>query len=104
MLTDAGVRMVLTGDALRGDFSEHSDRNLGPRADGGSLAYVIYTSGSTGMPKGVEIPQRAIARLVFESRFAEMSSRERILKLATVFFDAATVEFWGAILTGVITE
>ena len=31
---------------------------------GADLAYVIYTSGSTGVPKGVEIPLRAMHNLL----------------------------------------
>ncbi len=34
--------------------------NAGPER----LAYVIYTSGSTGVPKGVEIPHRAVVNFL----------------------------------------
>ena len=55
--------------------------------DGGAtaehLAYVTYTSGSTGMPKGVEVRQRGVLRLVLGAdyaRFGElMPERDGIL-------------------------
>ena len=91
--------MVLDDETLRGDFNAYSSDNPSTRANGQSLAYVIYTSGSTGTPKGVEIPQRAIARLVFDGGFAQLE-HERILQLAPVSFDAATLEIWGPLLRG----
>jgi len=47
-----------TGVAVIGDGAVSIDVRPG------DPAYVIYTSGSTGLPKGVQIPHRAIANLV----------------------------------------
>ena len=64
------------------------------------LAYVIYTSGSTGQPKGVEVSHAAVARLVFGQEYIPFSDKEVFLQLASLSFDAATLEIWGSLLHG----
>jgi amino acid adenylation domain-containing protein len=64
------------------------------------LAYVIYTSGSTGKPKGVAVPHQAIARLVFNTNYIQLSTSDRIAQASNSSFDAATFEVWGALLHG----
>jgi amino acid adenylation domain-containing protein len=63
-------------------------------------AYVNYTSGSTGEPKGVLVPHRAIVRLVRKPNYVQLEATSRILQLAPLSFDAATLEIWGALLNG----
>lgn len=63
-------------------------------------AYVMFTSGSTGSPKGVEVPHRAIVRLVHSQDFARMGSSETWLHMAPTSFDASTLEIWAALLHG----
>ncbi len=65
-----------------------------------AVAYVNFTSGSTGQPKGVPIRHRSITRLVFGAVFAPLDATSRLLFLAPVTFDAATLEIWGALLHG----
>src|SRR3569833_51479 len=48
--------------------------------NGKSLAYVMYTSGSTGKPKGIEIPHRAIIRLVCPATFARLDADVVVLQ------------------------
>jgi amino acid adenylation domain-containing protein len=63
-------------------------------------AYVIYTSGSTGVPKGVVVPHRGIARLLFGVGQYGLGPQRRILHAASIAFDASTFEVWGALLHG----
>jgi non-ribosomal peptide synthetase component F len=65
------------------------------------LAYVIYTSGSTGRPKGVMVPHRAVGRQVaaVQAGFG-LRADDRVLQFASVAFDAAVEEIFGALLTG----
>ncbi|MFK4212599.1 amino acid adenylation domain-containing protein [Streptomyces sp. NPDC030920] len=65
----------------------------------GSAACVIYTSGSTGEPKGVVVPQRAIAELAADGRFAG-GAHERVLLHNPYTFDASTYEVWVPLLSG----
>jgi len=65
-----------------------------------NLAYVMYTSGSTGKPKGVCVPHRGVVRLVKNTNYAHFGADEIVLQLASIAFDAATFEIWGALLNG----
>jgi amino acid adenylation domain-containing protein len=63
-------------------------------------AYVMFTSGSTGWPKGVEVPHRAVVRLVFGQDFARIGPTETWLHIAPTSFDASTLEIWAPLLHG----
>jgi len=96
----AGVEVLDLGASLEQGGVEEGRAELGGVAEGGDLAYVMYTSGSTGVPKGVAVPQRAVARLVREADFADLGPQTCFLQLAPLSFDAATLEIWGPWLNG----
>ncbi len=114
MLADAGAAIVLvhaaTRERLAGrarlvavDGDEWMGEKAGPlslRVPAEALAYVIYTSGSTGRPKGVAVPHRAVVRLVRETSYVSLGPGDRLGQAASISFDAATWEIWGALLTG----
>ena len=68
----------------------------GPR----SLAYIIYTSGSTGKPKGVMVEHRGVVNLTRNQNYVRVSPDDCLAQAASVSFDAATYEIWGALLNG----
>ena len=74
--------------------------NLNLELDGEQLAYVIHTSGSTGEPKGIGVPQGAVARLVLNTDYVELKSGDRVAQVSNYGFDAMTFEVWGPLLTG----
>ncbi|MCP4661067.1 MAG: amino acid adenylation domain-containing protein, partial [bacterium] len=87
-------------DRDREAISRQSPENPRCCVRGDDLAYVLYTSGSTGRPKGVAVTHRSVVRLVRETNYAELSSREVFLQLAPVAFDASTLEIWGPLVNG----
>ncbi|MEV0428716.1 non-ribosomal peptide synthetase [Micromonospora sp. NPDC050495] len=64
------------------------------------LAYVMYTSGSTGRPKGTGVSHRNIVRLVRDTDYVAVRPDDVMGQAATMSFDAATLEVWGALLNG----
>jgi len=66
-----------------------------------NLAYVIYTSGSTGQPKGVSVTHRAIARLVYDMDYVQLTADDYVAQVFSATFDVASFEIWGALLHGV---
>lgn len=64
-------------------------------------AYVIYTSGSTGRPKGVPVPHRGLCNVVAAQRqMFGLGVGDRILQLASLSFDASTLEILTALGVG----
>ena len=119
MLADAGVRVLLTAEALRGRLTVPSEV-LVLSVDGSEpvivgttdaapvscvtpehLAYLIYTSGSTGEPKGTMVPHRSIPG--YMDRYLELppgSPPETWLQYSALSWDALTLELWTPLLRG----
>ncbi|MFD9460106.1 amino acid adenylation domain-containing protein [Streptomyces sp. NPDC060027] len=76
------------------------EENPSLRVDPDSIAYIVFTSGSTGSPKGVPIRHRGVVRLVFNARFVDLDEDAVVPQLASISFDAAVFEIWGALLHG----
>ncbi|HKV94723.1 MAG TPA: amino acid adenylation domain-containing protein [Candidatus Angelobacter sp.] len=117
MLQDIQPKIVLTQEAFKSQIEQSSARiiclpevrhelagemedDLPCQTDGGSLAYVMCTSGSTGRPKGIMICHRSISRLVLNTDYVSLDSRDVFLQFAPVSFDASTFEIWGCLLNG----
>ncbi len=117
VLADAGVRMLLTQEALRGDFADYAGPQLaldtewervageptevpGVRISPDNLLYLIYTSGSTGVPKGVGVTHRGLVRRVKGIDYIHLDEEESWLQFTSLSFDPSMLEIWGALLNG----
>nr|QEO74439.1 phosphopantetheine-binding domain-containing pro [uncultured bacterium] len=117
MLRDSVARVVVTTEGLAEVVAAGDDapaavvlsstrrpnpRTVAPAATGGgdAVAYVMYTSGSTGQPKGIEVPHRAIARLVCNTDYVDVGPGDVVAQASNASFDAATFEVWGALVNG----
>lgn len=61
---------------------------------------ILYTSGTTGKPKGVEIINRNIIKLVRNINYMDFPKDARILQVASIVFDLSIFEFWASLLNG----
>lgn len=96
----AGRKVVVANAIKPPSFSGSSDSPLLELSRPEDKAYVMFTSGSTGEAKGVVVPHRAIARLVVDTNYIQVSEADKILQLSPLSFDASTFEIWGALLNG----
>lgn len=66
-----------------------------------ALAYLLYTSGSTGRPKGVvQSHENVLAHALTYAERLRIGPGDRVPLLARFTFDAAVMDFFGALLTG----
>ncbi|MCE0521743.1 MAG: amino acid adenylation domain-containing protein [Methylacidiphilales bacterium] len=117
VLEDAAARVLLTqshlvemmapcAQTIRLDadwprIASESDLKVESKVTGENLAYVIYTSGSTGMPKGVEIPHRALVNfLVSMEKQPGLTSKDVLLAVTTFSFDIAGLEIFLPLMAG----
>ena len=118
MLRDAGAQVLLTQDHLHTKLSEAPARvvcldsdaeaiskqpsencrsGVGPE----NLAYVIYTSGSTGLPKGVEVPHRALSNFLASMQVRPgLTEEDTLLAVTTASFDIAALELYLPLIVG----
>jgi amino acid adenylation domain-containing protein len=116
IIEDAGVKLVLSQETLRGRLTEllppgtrivtleeaekfeipsiTTQQNvLCKRLRSDNLAYVIYTSGSTGKPKGVMIEHRSIInQLNWMQTVCNLDQNKVVLQKTPMSFDAAQWE------------
>jgi len=117
MVQDAGIEILLVEEKLaqkmvpcearlvvfeneRHRIAKQPQASPVSRATSDHPAYIIYTSGSTGRPKGVCLCHRSAVRLVVNANYADLGSDQVFLQLASISFDAAAFEIWGALLNG----
>jgi amino acid adenylation domain-containing protein len=88
-------------DAETARIAKESDENLPAQITGENLAYILYTSGSTGMPKGVEIPHRALVNfLVAMQKRPGLVASDVLIGITTVSFDISGLEIYLPLVTG----
>nr|QEO73798.1 AMP-dependent synthetase and ligase [uncultured bacterium] len=111
MLADSGASVVVTQPHVQHEFDGYpvvldTDAAGFPstRPDvavtQGNLLYAMYTSGSTGTPKGVLVEHRSVPRLVLDPGYVHIGPSDVVAQFASISFDAATFEIWGALLNG----
>lgn len=63
-------------------------------------AYVMYTSGTTGLPKGIEITQHNILKLVYDANPIQVSASDHVLQWSNYAFDGSVYEIFSSLLKG----
>ena len=83
------------------DLSQYLESNPETPIDLSQNAYVIYTSGSTGCPKGTILTHQGVANFIEQAiQTYGFESSDRILQFASISFDAAVEEIFGALCSG----
>lgn len=118
MLDDAGVRVVVTSQALKPRLPDGFDGRVlavddEPAAPAGQpqaaraadSAYIIYTSGSTGQPKGVEVGHQSLVNCLLAVRdYLDFGAGDTLLAITTVSFDISTVELFMPLAVGGVVD
>ena len=118
MLDDSGASVVVTEEGLlawlptahasvvcldrdRAVIDAEPARGPGGRFDPEQVAYLIYTSGSTGVPKGVQVPHRAMVN--FLTTMADrpgLGAGDVLVAVTTLSFDIAGLELYLPLTVG----
>ncbi len=113
LLTEEGLKADLPAldsrvVSLDGDWEEISqNKTTNPLNElaGENLAYLIYTSGSTGVPKGVQIPHRAMVNFLNAMRVEPgLAPDDLLLAVTTLSFDIAVLELFLPLTVGASVE
>ncbi len=121
MVRDAGLSLLLTQESVLDllpasevprfvidddrAWSLGDEEPLAPGAGPLDIAYVIYTSGSTGVPKGVEIPHRALVNFLWSMKSTPgLAAIDRLLAVTSLSFDIAGLELFLPLITGAQVE
>ncbi|WP_338490669.1 amino acid adenylation domain-containing protein [Pseudomonas trivialis] len=99
IIRDSGARRVLD-NLTELNLAALSAQNPLLSQSAESVAYILYTSGSTGAPKGVQVPHRAISRLVLNNGYADFNRDDRVAFASNPAFDASTLDVWAPLLNG----
>ncbi|KRP58564.1 non-ribosomal peptide synthetase [Pseudomonas trivialis] len=99
IIRDSGARRVLD-NLTELNLAALSAQNPVLSQSAESVAYILYTSGSTGAPKGVQVPHRAISRLVLNNGYADFNRDDRVAFASNPAFDASTLDVWAPLLNG----
>jgi amino acid adenylation domain-containing protein len=95
------VACLVVEREARGAPAAPSSSRVRRDAGGAQAAYVIYTSGSTGEPKGVLVPQSALANHARGfGDIAALSPYDHVLQFANLGFDAAYEEILPTLVRG----
>ena len=97
----ANVETVLAVDRSVFDTMKMSSKRPLGRSSSTNMAYALFTSGSTGKPKGIVTEHASFVTSV--SAFGpvvHLNRGTRAFHFASLTFDAAVMEIWGALIFG----
>jgi amino acid adenylation domain-containing protein len=115
MVKDSGLKTIVTTNALvvaaqklgaanllnLDSVTAATEQPVTARVRDHHLAYVIYTSGSTGVPKGAQLPHRALSNFLSSmQREPGITADDRLLAVTTMSFDIAGLEIWLPLVNG----
>jgi amino acid adenylation domain-containing protein len=93
--------MVVCMDSDAAALSAQPDSTPASQSTPDDLAYIIYTSGSTGLPKGVQLPHRAVVNfLTTMAARPGLTSADTLVAVTTLSFDIAVLELFLPLCNG----